>query len=171
MKKILVVLLVLLGLQTQAQNNLCDSLSYTVLQGLPLTVYMEADGILNMVDSIEWNASACNSIACYTPQGNNPYSFSQINVTDTVKFCYDAYVYTPNQMIVCSHCDSLIFDYIDSTYVLFNMGNPTGIGFVIEEDRVRWYNDIIYDMLGRELTTTPIGVMYIRGGKKYINNK
>jgi len=54
MKKILVVLLVSLGLQTQAQNNLCDSLSYTVLQGLPLTVYMEANGILNMVDSIEW---------------------------------------------------------------------------------------------------------------------
>jgi hypothetical protein len=74
-------------LSTQAQNNLCDSLSYTVLQGLPLTVYMEADGILNMVDSIEWNASACNAIACYTPQGNNPYSFSQINMTDTVKFC------------------------------------------------------------------------------------
>ena len=171
MKKILLVLLVSLGLQTQAQNNLCDSLSYTVIQGLPMMVYMEANGISNMVDSIEWNASACNSIACYTPQGNNPYSFSQINVTDTVKFCYDAYVYTPNQMIVCSHCDSLIFDYIDSTYVLFNMGNPTGIGFVIEEDRVRWYNDIIYDMLGRELTTTPIGVMYIRGGKKYINNK
>ena len=171
MKRILLVLLVSLGLQTQAQNNLCDSLSYTVIQGLPMMVYMEANGISNMVDSIEWNASACNSIACYTPQGNNPYSFSQINVTDTVKFCYDAYVYTPNQMIVCSHCDSLIFDYTDSTYVLLSMGNPTGIGFVIEEDGVRWYNDIIYDMLGRELTTTPIGVMYIRGGKKYINNK
>ena len=171
MKKILLALLVSLGLQTQAQNNLCDSLSYTVLQGLPMMVYMEANGISNMVDSIEWNASACNSIACYTPQGNNPYTFPQINMTDTVKFCYDAYVYTPNQMIVCSHCDSLIFDYIDSTYVLFNMGNPTGIGFIIEEDGVRWYNDIIYDMLGRELTTTPIGVMYIRGGKKYINNK
>ena len=171
MKKILLILLVSLGLQTQAQNNLCDSLSYTVLQGLPLTVIGNADGIMNMVDSIEWLFSACNSVACYTPQGNNPYSFSQINMTDTVKFCYDAYVYTPNQMIVCSHCDSLIFDYTDSTYVLFNTGNPTGIGFVIEEDGVRWYNDIIYDMLGRELTTTPIGVMYIRGGKKYINNK
>ena len=171
MKKILLVILVLFGLQTQAQNNLCDSLSYTVYQGLPLTVIGNADGIMNMVDSIEWLFSACNSVACYTPQGNNPYSFSQINMTDTVKFCYDAYVYTPNQMIVCSHCDSLIFDYTDSTYVLFSMGNPTGIGFVIEEDGVRWYNDIIYDMLGRELTTTPIGVMYIRGGKKYINNK
>mgnify|MGYP003636318976 FL=1 len=33
MKKILLVILVLFGLQTQAQNNLCDSLSYTVYQG------------------------------------------------------------------------------------------------------------------------------------------
>ena len=165
------VICLLASTRTQAQNNLCDSLSYTVLEGLPLTVTGNVDGIMNMVDSIEWLFSACNSVACYTPQGNNPYSFSQINMTDTVKFCYDAYVYTPNQMIVCSHCDSLIFDYTDSTYVLFSMGNPTGIGFVIEEDGVRWYNNIIYDMLGRELTTTPIGVMYIRGGKKYINNK
>ena len=169
MKKILVVLLVLLGLQTQAQNNLCDSLSYTVLEGLPLTVTGNVDGIMNMVDSIEWLFSACNSVACYTPQGNNPYSFSQINMTDTVKFCYDAYVYTPNQMIVCSHCDSLIFDYTDSTYVLFNMSNPTGIGFVIEEDGVRWYSDKVYDLLGRELITIPVGKMYIRNNKLYIN--
>ena len=171
MKKILVVLLVSLGLQTQAQSNLCDSLSYTVIQGLPLTVYGEVSGIINMVDSIEWLFSACNSVACYTPQGNNPYSFPQINVTDTVKFCYDAYVYTPNQMIVCSHCDSLIFDYTDSTYVLFNMSNPTGIGFVIEEDGVRWYNNKIYDLQGRELNEIPVGKMYIRHGKLNLNNK
>ena len=167
MKKILVVLLVLLGLQTQAQNNLCDSLSYTVLQGLPLTVYMEADGILNMVDSIEWNASACNSIACYTPQGNNPYSFSQINVTDTVKFCYDAYVYTPNQMVVCLQvCDSLIFDYTDSTYVLLSMGGTTSINELIL-DKIN--NNKIYDLLGRELTEIPLGKMYIRNQKLYIS--
>ena len=152
--------------RTQAQNNLCDSLSYTVLEGLPLTVTANADGIMNMVDSIEWLFSACNSVACYTPQGNNPYLFSSINITDTVKFCYDAYVYTPNQMIVCSHCDSLIFDYTDSTYVLFNTSNPT---FVIEEDGVRWYSDKVYDLLGRELITIPVGKMYIRNNKLYIN--
>ena len=169
MKKILVVLLVLLGLQTQAQNNLCDSLSYTVLQGLPLTVYMEADGILNMVDSIEWNASACNAIACYTPQGNNPYTFPQINMTDTVKFCYDAYVYTPNQMIVCLQvCDSLIFDYTDSTYVLFSMGGTTSINELILN---KINNNKIYDLLGRELTEIPVGKMYIRNNKLYINKK
>ena len=169
MKKILVVLLVSLGLQTQAQNNLCDSLSYTVLQGLPLTVYMEADGILNMVDSIEWNASACNAIACYTPQGNNPYTFPQINMTDTVKFCYDAYVYTPNQMIVCLQvCDSLIFDYTDSTYVLFNMGGTTSINELILN---KINNNKIYDLLGRELTEIPVGKMYIRNNKLYINKK
>ena len=166
MKKILVVLLVLLGLQTQAQNNLCDSLSYTVLQGLPLTVYMEADGILNMVDSIEWNASACNAIACYTPQGNNPYTFPQINMTDTVKFCYDAYVYTPNQMIVCTHCDSLIFDYNDSTYVLFNMGGTTSINELTLE---KVNNNKIYDLLGRELFYIPRGTMYIQNRKLKLN--
>jgi len=166
MKKILLVLLVSLGLQTQAQQNWCDSLSYTAIQGLPMMVYMEANGISNMVDSIEWNASACNSIACYTPQGNNPYTFPQINMTDTVKFCYDAYVYTQNQMVVCSHCDSLIFDYTDSTYVLFNTSNPT---FVIEEEGVRWYSYKIYDLLGKELHYIPVGKMYIRNNKLYIN--
>jgi len=165
MKKILLALLVSLGLQTQAQNNLCDSLSYTVLQGLPMMVYMEANGISNMVDSIEWNASACNSIACYTPQGNNPYTFPQINMTDTVKFCYDAYVYTPNQMIVCSHCDSLIFDYTDSTYVLLSMGGITNIDELI----INRFNDSkMYDLFGKELNEAPIGKMYIKNRKLLI---
>ena len=165
MKKILLVILVLFGLQTQAQNNLCDSLSYTVYQGLPLTVIGNADGIMNMVDSIEWLFSACNSVACYTPQGNNPYSFSQINMTDTVKFCYDAYVYTPNQMIVCSHCDSLIFDYTDSTYVLLSMGGITNIDELI----INRFNDSkMYDLFGKELNEAPIGKMYIKNRKLLI---
>ena len=153
-------------LSAQAQNFSCDSLSYTVLQGLPLTVYGEASGIINMVDSIEWLFSACNSVACYTPQGNNPYSFPQINMTDTVKFCYDAYIYTSNQMIVCLQvCDSLIFDYTDSTYVLFSMGGTTSINELILN---KINNNKIYDLLGRELTEIPVGKMYIKNNKLYI---
>jgi hypothetical protein len=55
---------------------------------------------------------------------------------------------------------------------MMNMGNPTGLpGFVIEEEGVRWWNDIMYDMLGREITEAPIGTMYIRGGKLYMRKK
>ena len=172
-KKLIIILLVVLAAcatpkECCSQNNLCDSLSYTALEGLPLTVTGNANGISNMVDSIEWSASACNSIACYTPQGNNPYSFPLINMTDTVKFCYDAYVYTPNQMIVCTHCDSLVFDYTDSTYVLLSLGNPTGIAELTNNKIV---NNKMYDVYGRELLTAPIGQMYIQNRKKYIRLK
>jgi hypothetical protein len=172
-KKLIIILLVVLAAcatpkECCSQNNLCDSLSYTALEGLPLTVTGNADGIINMVDSIEWWFTACNSVACYTPQGNNPYSFPLINMTDTVKFCYDAYVYTPNQMIVCTHCDSLVFDYTDSTYVLFSLGNPTGIAELTNNKIV---NNKMYDVYGRELLTAPIGQMYIQNRKKYIRLK
>ena len=83
MKKIILALLVSLGLQTQAQNNLCDSLEYFTLPTTTLTVTGEAMGISNMVDSIIWNFTACNSTACYTPQGNDPYSFPLISSSDT----------------------------------------------------------------------------------------
>ena len=172
-KKLIIILLVVLAAcatpkECCSQNNLCDSLSYTVLEGLPLTVTGNADGIINMVDSIEWLFSACNSVACYTPQGNNPYSFPSINMTDTVKFCYDAYVYTPNVMIICTHCDSLVFDYTDSTYVLFSLGNPTSIAELTNNKIV---NNKMYDVYGRELLTAPIGQMYIQNRKKYIRLK
>ena len=150
-----------------AQSNLCDSLSYTPIEGLPLTIYGNADGIVNIVDSIDWYFTACNSVACYVPQGNNPYTFPLINITDTVKLCYDAYVYTSGIMIICTHCDSLIFDYTDSTYVLFStQGNPT---FIIEEEGVRWHSNKVYDLLGKELKYIPVGKMYIRNNKLYIN--
>jgi len=130
---------------------------------------MEANGISNMVDSIEWNTTACNTLTCYTPQGYNPYTFSSINMTDTVKFCYDAYIYTPNQMIVCTHCDSLIFDYNDSTYVLFStQGNPLSIN-EITFNRIN--DNKIYDVRGRELTDITLGSIYIRNNKKYIRIK
>jgi len=153
--------------RTQAQNNLCDSLTYTVVEGLPLTVYGNTNGIINMIDSIEWIFTACNTTTCYSSVGNPP-SFPLINMTDTVKFCYDAFIYTPNQSIICTHCDSLVFNYADSTYILLSMGNPT---FVIWEDGVRWYSDVdqVYDLLGKKLNYIPVGKMYIKHGKLYIN--
>ena len=42
------------------------------------------------------------------------------------------------------------------------------MGFVIEEDGVRWYSDQTFDLLGREIFEIPKGTIYIKNGKKYI---
>ena len=167
MKKFLLVLLVSFGLQTQAQiNNWCDSLSYSIFPNTTLTVTPSSGGIGNMVGAISWNFTACNSVACYVPQGNNPYSFPLINMTDTVKLCYDAFVYTlDSTTMVCTYCDSLVYDFNLFSWVVFLRNtNPVGI-----EEMVK--NNVMYktyDLMGRELKEIPVGVIYIRNNKKYI---
>tara|TARA_R110001592_G_scaffold18404_1_gene76405 strand:- start:361 stop:867 length:507 start_codon:yes stop_codon:yes gene_type:complete len=166
MKRILLALLVSLGLQTQAQMNVCDSLTYETFPNTTLTVTGNSNGLANTVGSVDWYFTACNSVACYTPQGNNPYSFPPINITDTVKLCYDAYVYAlDSTMTVCNHCDSLIYDFNLFAWILFNTSNPT---FVIEEEGVRWYSYKMYDLFGKELNEAPIGKMYIKNRKLLI---
>ena len=64
----------------------------------------------------------------------------------------------------CSYCDSLVYD--GSSWVLFNMGNPTTIK---EVKFTAVNNDKIYDLLGRELDRIPVGKMYIRNNKLYIS--
>ena len=172
MKKLLLAVLVLIGLQTQAQMIPCDSLSYSIVVDSTnwntLTVTGNANGISNIVDSIDWNFTACNALTCYISQGNNPYSFPSILVTDTVKLCYDAVIYFDSMTYVCNHCDSLVYDFMTDTWVLMNMGNPTSVN----ELQFTWEDDgAIYDLLGRELKEVPVGTMYIRNNKKYIRVK
>ena len=164
MKKVLLALLVSLGLQTQAQVSWCDSLSYTTAPQTTLTAMGNSSLSPNMVDSIEWIWSACNTTMCYTATGN-PATFASILTTDTVKLCYDAYVYFMGQPYVCTSCDSLVYDGNSYSWVLLNMGNP----LAINELQLNTINDgKIYDMLGRELNETPVGTMYIRNKKIYI---
>ena len=155
--------------KAHAQQSWCDSLTYQTFPNPTLTVTGNSNGLSNIVGSIDWNWTACNSIACYTPQGNNPYSFPLINPTDTVKLCYDAFIYYDSTMMICNHCDSLVYSQNLYSWIIFStQGNTTSLpGFVIEEDGIRWWNDIMYDMLGKEITEVPIGTMYIRGGKLY----
>ena len=73
-----------------------------------------------------------------------------------------------NVIEVCNHCDSLIFDYTDSTYVSFStQGNTTSIN---ELTFNKINNNKMYDLLGRELNEIPVGTMYIRNNK-IIHNK
>ena len=168
MKRILLVLLVLFGLnQTQAQVSWCDSLSYTAVPGTQLLTLVGNSSLSpNMVDSLIWSWSVCDTSTCYSSDGDTAY-FQMIQTTDTVKVCYDAYIYFMGATYVCTQCDSMIYDGFSYSWILLNMGNPTSITELISGQM----GGQMYDLLGRELTEVPVGVMYIRNNKKYIRVK
>ena len=165
MKRLLLALLVVIGLQTQAQVSWCDSLSYTAVPGTQLLTLVGNSSLSpNMVDSLIWSWSVCDTSTCYSSDGDTAY-FQMIQTTDTVKVCYDAYIYFMGATYVCTQCDSMVYDGFSYSWVLMNMGNPTGINELTLEP----INDNkIYDMLGRELNEIPVGTMYIRNQKLYI---
>ena len=169
MKKILLIIIVLFGLnQTQAQVSWCDSLSYTTVPGTQLLTLVGNSPLSpNMVDSLIWSWSVCDTSTCYSSDGDTAY-FQMIQTTDTVKVCYDAYIYFDSSIYVCTQCDSMVYDGFSYSWVLLNMGNPTSI----KELQFTWEDDgKIYDLLGRELKEVPVGEMYIRNNKKYIRIK
>ena len=166
MKKIILVLLVSLGLQTQAHQATpyfcCDSITYNIDPSQGFNISLDTTGIVHNPDSIEVYWQACTNGLCYAGQGMFAY-FGQIMTTDTVKVCYDVYLYEANTMDVCTRCDTVIFD--GTNWVLFSMGNTTSINEIALEII---NNNRMYDMLGRELFYIPTGTMYIQNRKVYI---
>ena len=169
MKKLILTLFLAIGtLFTQAQVSWCDSLSYTAVPGTQLLTLVGNSSLSpNMVDSITWSWAVCDTNMCYSSDGDTAY-FQMIQTTDTVKVCYDAYIYFMGATYVCTQCDSMAYDANSYSWVLMNMGNPTGIEELIV-DRIN--DNKMYDLLGRELTEVPIGTIYIRNNKKYIRVK
>ena len=166
MKKLILAVIVSLGLQTQAQPTMCDSLSYSIFPTPTLTVTPNSGGLSSQVGAIDWSFTACNDVACYVGQGTNPYSFPLINMTDTVKLCYDAFIYAlDSTMTVCNYCDSVVYDFNLFTWVVMLRNTPTSIS----ELSNRIADNKMYDLFGRELLEAPIGKMYIKNRQKYIN--
>ena len=166
MKRLIFILLVALGLQTQAQVNYCDSISYTTLPQQTLAVVGDAPGLVNMVDSITWIWQACNATTCYSGDGET-FTFNNILSTDTVKLCYDVYIVTMNTTIACTGCDSLVYNPNSYQWELLPRATqPTAV----KEVQLSTHNTgKIYDLLGRELNSIPMGKMYIRNSRLCIS--
>jgi len=168
MKRILLAVLVLIGLQTQAQQATpyfcCDSITYWTDQSQGFFIGLDTTNIVHNPDSIEVWWAVCTNGLCYSGQGMTD-SFFQVMTTDTLKVCYDVYLYTSNVVEVCTQCDSLIFDQNTYSWIMFSMGNTTSIN---ELTFNRINDGKIYDMLGKELNEIPVGTMYIRNQKLYI---
>jgi len=168
MKKLLLAVLVLIGLQTQAQQATpyfcCDSITYWTDQSQGFFIGLDTTNIVHNPDSIEVWWAVCTNGLCYSGQGMTD-SFFQVMTTDTLKVCYDVYLYTSNVVEVCTQCDSLIFDQNTYSWIMFSMGNTTSIN---ELTFNRINDGKIYDLLGKELNEIPVGKLYIRNQKLYI---
>ena len=157
-------ILTLWSTKTQAQILPCDSISYTILSGSGGNTTLQLNGMLapgfpGIVSMWEWQV--CDDALCYADT-NQIGIFNQFTTTDTLKACLTTLLEMNNMMYSCMQCDSLI--YGPAGWMMMNMGNPTSIKELIGGQ----IGGQMYDLLGRELTDVPIGVMYIQNKKIYI---
>ena len=161
MKKILLTLLVVLGLQTQAQINICDSIEYTITSS-PNTMLLQLNGVSN-IPVTNWSWAACHSTLCFAASGQIA-TFNQFVTTDTIKLCLMTTINTNNTTLTCTQCDSLVWD---NGWILLHSGIPVSIQDInrLEQDNK------MYDILGREFydyNLIPKGTLYIKNRKKFI---
>ena len=174
MKKVLLALLVLLGLQTQAQITMCDSnMTYTAGSqyqleiAFPVTgnslpfmapIYAVTYGGQTMLGEDSCFNQPCNHVVYnYNPLTGMPY--------DTITTCI-SYTLTDSLGYVdtMNCCFNQVWDG-QAWMRMANVGVPTAIS---ELEITRLNDNEIYDMLGREVITPIKGVMYIRDNQKFI---
>ena len=162
MKKILFILLVALGLQTQAQVMYCDSISYATSSTINFP-FAVSGSIPNIPGTVTWNWSVCNANLCYVGSGINA-SFGQVSLTDTLKVCYDVLIDINGFTYVCSNCDTLVYNFNS-----YQWEKITAQPLAVIELKPNAVNDNkMYDLLGREIFEVPIGEIYIKNRKKFI---
>ena len=162
MKKLFLLLLILLGLKTQAQINYCDSITYTTSSTInyPFGV---TGSIPNIPGTVDWTWTVCDANMCYSSNGASAY-FNQVPLTDTLKVCYDVIIDINGFTYVCSGCDDLVYN--PNTYQWEKITAQPLTVMELQSDVIN--DNKVYDLLGREIFEAPIGTVYIKNRKKYI---
>ena len=163
MKKVLLALLVLFGLQTKAQINYCDSISYTMSSTLNYPLGLT--GVASIPGTTTWTWTVCNSSMCYSSSGQWAY-FPQVSPTDTLKVCYDVIIDINGMTYACFGCDTLVYN--PNSYQ-WEITSAQPLSFAeLELELNTPNNGKMYDLLGRELFEVPKGMIYIKNRKKFI---
>ena len=163
MKKLLFILLILLGLKTQAQVMFCDSISYATSSTINYPFGVTGLLTTNIPGTVTWSWQVCNSNMCYSGSGVSAY-FGQVSLTDTLSVCYDVLIDINGFTYTCTGCDTLVYN--PNSYQWEPMvAQPLG---VVELKSNIINDNKIYDLLGREIFEVPIGAVYIKNRKKYI---
>lgn len=173
MKKLLLALLVVIGLQIQAQVNYCDSVGYST-QSNNGNLIVNGNSINQIPGTVSWTWTVCNSGLCFTGSGTS-FTFNQVTATDTLDVCYELVVDVNGFTYTCMECDSLVYDSSQYNWVLLSIWIPTSIEEMVESTKPNTVgNNKMYDILGREFDNyqaIPFGTIYIQNRKKYIKIK
>lgn len=148
MKRLLLALLVIVGLQTQAQVSPCDSISYTISSS-PNTMVLQLNGVIASgfpAVVSDWSWQVCDDVVCHSDTGQTVY-FQQFNTSDTLKVCLIATIDYMGATYACVlQCDSLVFG--TNGWMLMNMGPP----MIIQESSLNSHRTLVkvLDIFGRE---------------------
>ena len=166
MKKILLVLLVLLGLQTQAQINICDSSEITITVNTNGYVELETNLTttnfpqITSIQSYTWGKNGClmgtdSSVSInFNTDTTVLYSINLVTIYCDLNLCY-----------TCVTSDTLVWNNGSWNWMSMINNTPTAI----QEFKINTINNNkMYDMLGRELLYVPKGTIYIQNNKKYL---
>ena len=169
MKNLLLAVLVLFGLQTQAQTSLCDSIEISITTNTNYYVELETNlTVTNFpqilyVDNYFWGKNGClmgtdSSVSInFNTDTSILYAISLVTVFCDTNLCY-----------TCTTNDTLVWN--NGSWNWMSMMNilPTSI----EEFQTSIFNDNkIYDLMGREVNDVPIGTIYIKNNKKFIRTR
>ena len=164
----LLSLLVLAGLQSQAQPSICDSLSIVGSQ-LNLTVEPIYDTLLYDIDYI-WSSSLEENILEFDSCFWGSCILNIYNYNNTTGLSYDTLFFS------IQYIDTLWNSYACTSPLIWNgiswtnsgpygdqTQSPTGI-----ENINPIYDNKIYDIMGRELLEIPSNMMYIKNYQLHI---
>ena len=179
MKRLLLIVLVLFGLQTsQAQTSgpMCDAMEISVIAGDSwyvtlgtnlLEVNLPEWGIGVETSQYEWDC--CLTCGTNVSEDTNPTTSFFTDTLETYYTCisvtYSVLVEGGAMCYVCDKCNALVWE--KGEWKLYPVGhlNTTSV----QEIETHTINDgKIYDLLGKELSSIPRGKVYIKNGEKFI---
>ena len=170
MRKIILILLVALGLQTQAQTNFCNLAEINIVASTPSTLDLSTN-ISTMFNpgeatiTYDWSVWCLIIIEHGTDTVATPH-FQDLITLDTLVVCLTSTVCTNGLCYACEICDTLIYN--SNSYQWETM-STTGGSLAIREIKNNYISDDrTYDLLGREIFEIPKGTIYIKNRKKYI---
>ena len=128
MKKLLVVLLVSIALQTQAQINYCDSIDINItnqtMNNITLSSGLSVNAIPGIV-TLDWTLYLSNGNVFAQDTAINPtFNINPMNL-DSLPICLTALIDVNGNVWACNVCDTIVWN--GNIWMLMSMAQPTAI--------------------------------------------